>query len=81
MPAANSASRWASCRHAETSRDHTLSLYDFAPVRETTHARLSRGFSSQLMRTGTFHRPRPLLYHFALAMALARYLANVNNLD
>jgi len=46
MPAANSAGRWASCRHAETFRDHTLLLYDFA-----------------------------------LAMAPARYLANVNNFD
>ena len=52
----------------------TPCINGFVPVCETTRARLLRGLSSQLMRTGTFHRPRPSLYHFALAMAPARYL-------
>ena len=52
----------------------TLCINGFVPVYKTTRARLLRGLSSQLMRTGTFHRPHPSLYHFALALALARSL-------
>ena len=70
MPAANSAGRWASCRHAET----TPFINGFVPACKTTRARLPRGLSSQLMRTETYHRPRPELYRFALAMPPARSL-------